>query len=65
MNAIEHGTRRGYQQHKARGGMVCEPCRDANNTYMREYQRQHYDAAERHDRYLGYKDAGYYDRGVA
>ncbi len=51
MAAIEHGTRRGFQQHKAIGSMACQPCRDANNTYMREYMRAHYDPAQRRARY--------------
>jgi hypothetical protein len=44
---IEHGTRRGFQQHKALGSVVCEPCRLANNEYMAKYMRENYDPAKR------------------
>jgi len=52
---IDHGTRRGFNQHKALGSMACEACREANNTYMREYMRANYDPAKRraaHERRL-------------
>ncbi len=55
MSAIEHGTRRGFQQHKAVGGMPCEPCRDADRAYMRDYMRGRYDPAVRRARHLARK----------
>lgn len=57
---IEHGTRRGFQQHKAVGGMVCEPCHVANNAYMREYQRKRYTPERRRAQYERAKARGYY-----
>lgn len=35
---IDHGTRRGYQQHRALGLEPCDPCRSANSDYMAAYQ---------------------------
>ena len=52
---IDHGTRRGFQQHKAAGGWPCQACRDANNAYMAEYMRRHYDPAKRRARHLASK----------
>ena len=48
---IEHGTRRGFQQHKALGSMVCGACDDANRDYMRDYMRANYDPAKRRAAY--------------
>lgn len=48
---IDHGTRRGFQQHKRLGGIPCEPCEDANRTYMREYQRKVYTPEKRRAAY--------------
>jgi transposase-like protein len=36
---FDHGTRRGYQQHRAAGGIPCEECRRANSAYMRTYSQ--------------------------
>ena len=36
---IPHGTRRGYQRHRALGGIPCGPCRQANSDHGREYFR--------------------------
>ena len=30
---IEHGTERGYQQHRRRGDTGCQPCLTAHNAY--------------------------------
>ena len=49
---VDHGTRRGFQQHKAIGSMPCEPCREANNTYQREYMRRTYTPEKRRAAYL-------------
>lgn len=56
MKEIEHGTRRGYQQHKVLRGMPCESCRQAERDYMREYARKVYDPAKRRARYLASKE---------
>lgn len=34
------GTYGGYQRHKRDGEDACEPCREANNTYARDYRRR-------------------------
>lgn len=34
----EHGTEKGYQQHKNRGESICDPCRVGHNAY--ETQRK-------------------------
>ena len=47
-----HGTRAGFQMHAASGIAVCRPCRAAQNTYMADYMRAHYDPAVRRARYL-------------
>ena len=59
---IEHGTRKGYQQHKAVGSMVCERCRLANNAYMADYMRRRYTPERRRAAYERAKVRGYYDR---
>jgi len=33
------GTYGGYQAHRRRGEDACNPCREANTTYQREYRR--------------------------
>ena len=48
---IDHGTRRGYQQHKRCGGIPCTPCEVANRTYMREYMRARYTPERRRAAY--------------
>ena len=47
-----HGTRAGFQMHGASGIAVCRPCREAQNAYMADYMRTHYDPAARRARYL-------------
>lgn len=59
---IEHGTRKGFQQHKAVGGIPCEPCRLANNAYMACYQRARYTPERRRAAYQRAKARGYYAR---
>lgn len=56
MKAIEHGTRRGFQQHKAVGGTPCPSCTEAHTVYMREYGRAHYTPEKRREAYLRDKD---------
>lgn len=34
---IAHGTRKGYQQHRARGGYPCDECKAGNTAASREY----------------------------
>lgn len=34
------GTRAGYKQHKRHRTDICQPCQDANNDYMAEYNRR-------------------------
>lgn len=53
-----HGTRAGFQMHKAMGIAVCGPCREAQNKYMADYMRAHYDPAKRRARYLASKERG-------
>ena len=36
------GTRTGFAIHKQGGEKPCQPCRDAENAYSREYQRKVY-----------------------
>ena len=36
---IAHGTRRGYQQHRAWGIPVCEDCIQGNTNYHQNYNR--------------------------
>jgi hypothetical protein len=48
---IDHGTRRGFQQHQAIGAMVCEACAEANRTYMRDYLRARYTPEARRAKY--------------
>lgn len=36
----EHGTKRGYAQHRWRKESVCRPCLDAYNAHMREKKAQ-------------------------
>lgn len=62
--SIDHGTRRGYQQHKAIRGMPCEACVEANRAYMRSYMRRNYSPTKRRERYERAKVAGYYDGWV-
>ena len=52
----EHGTLAGFQMHAVCGIAVCASCREARNTYMREYMRSTYDPAIRRRRYLAYKN---------
>ena len=62
---IDHGTRRGYQQHTARGHRgveICDECAQANRDYMRVYMAARYDPARRRAVYLKQKAAGYYAR---
>lgn len=47
-----HGTYAGYKRHRYLGGIPCQACQDANNAYMREYQRKHYNPAKRRARYV-------------
>lgn len=35
-----HGTHAGYQVHRRRGEVACDPCKAANATYVREYRRR-------------------------
>lgn len=51
MKRVDHGTRRGYQQHKAIGSMACPACEEANRTYMREYLRARYTPEARRAKY--------------
>lgn len=51
----QHGTVKGYRQHKALGSMLCQPCIDAWNTYCAEVWRRIYDPAKRRARYLASK----------
>ena len=34
------GTRSGFNAHRRRDETPCQPCRDAENTYSREWQRR-------------------------
>jgi hypothetical protein len=34
---IEHGTHRGYNQHRRRGEIPCRECKDAYNRYRSEW----------------------------
>lgn len=36
MPEIEHGTPKGYRQHKYRGTDICQGCREAHNAEVRE-----------------------------
>lgn len=40
-STVLHGTPSGYKLHKARRETICEDCRDAHNSYMREYNKHH------------------------
>ena len=40
MTDIEHGTYAGAQAHRLRGEKPCEPCRDAQNAYTREWRKR-------------------------
>jgi hypothetical protein len=35
----EHGTRRGFWQHKSNAEQPCEECKEARNAYDREWKR--------------------------
>lgn len=39
---IDHGTHRGYRQHRRLGEDACRPCKDAQAAHEREYQKQRY-----------------------
>lgn len=43
--AIEHGTRRGFQQHKAVGSVPCTHCRQASAAYNHQWYLEHRKAA--------------------
>jgi hypothetical protein len=44
---IEHGTYRGYQQHRRRGEETCPPCRAANTAYHQEWRTGQPEEAKR------------------
>lgn len=35
-DGIEHGTRKGYEAHRRRHEVACQPCKDAINAYQKE-----------------------------
>lgn len=54
------GTRAGFQRHRDRGQTPCERCREAQRTYMRDYQRTRYTPERRRRQYAAAKARGYY-----
>jgi hypothetical protein len=51
---IEHGTTKGWHQHVSRGHrgvQICTACREARNTYQRDYMRAHYTPEKRRRAY--------------
>lgn len=43
------GTHNGYAAHSRRGETACQPCKDANAAYMREYKRKNRTRLEQQD----------------
>lgn len=39
--SVEHGTERGYQQHRAEGTDPCPDCRQAKSAQMKRYKARH------------------------
>lgn len=40
LKSIDHGTRAGAHLHRIRGVPLCEPCKEAERAYQREYRRK-------------------------
>ncbi|MFC8008886.1 zinc finger domain-containing protein [Streptomyces cinereoruber] len=50
-DTIEHGTTRGYSQHRTRGVPSCQPCRDAINAQTRKREAAREGASEAQKRW--------------
>jgi hypothetical protein len=40
-NPREHGTDRGFEQHRRRGEPACDPCKKAHSVRVTEWRRNH------------------------